>query len=156
MYEYIDRPITALDHGGRFLIWTLRNWVRALTEGRCPAAAIGPAFAKWDMMAAFPPFHRMLSVLNAYGTQTLAVAPVECRCVAEHEAIFLSLVTSLVTSLEQRRPEMVRDTVAMLVEEDHIATILAAISTLGGAMMEAGIFPRHPDRISDEPRRRLD
>ncbi len=159
MYEFVDRPIIALDHGSRFLVWTLRNWVKALADGRCPAAAIGPAFAKWDMMAAFPSFHRMLSVLNAYGTQTLAVAPVECRRVSEHEAIFLSLIASL----EQRRPEIVRDTVAMLVEEDHIGTVLAALSTLGGAMLEAGIFPRQPiamsrdddatDRTSDAPRR---
>ncbi|HEX7821972.1 MAG TPA: hypothetical protein VF463_15290 [Sphingobium sp.] len=149
MYAFIDRPVVALDHGGRFLVWTVRNWVAALAEGRCPAAAIGPAFAKWDMMAAFPPFHRMLSLLNAHGLQTLAVAPVECCRVAEHEAIFLSLIANL----EQRRPEVVRDTVALLVEEEHVGTVIAAISTVGGAMMEVGIFPRHPIPTTDERRR---
>ncbi|MET0137043.1 MAG: hypothetical protein ABW192_01520, partial [Sphingobium sp.] len=85
MYEFVDRPITSLDHGGRFLVWTLRNWVRALSDGYCPAAAVGPAFAKWEMMAAFPPFHRMLSVLNIHGLETIAVAPIDCRSVSEHE-----------------------------------------------------------------------
>lgn len=149
MYEFVDRPIAALDHGSRFLIWTLRNWVKALVDGRCPAAAIGPAFVKWDMMAAFPPFHRLLSALNTHGSQTLAVAPVECRRVSEHEAIFLSLISGL----EQRRPDVMHDTVAMLVEEQYISTVLSAISTLGGAMLEAGIFPRQPDSISDFPNR---
>jgi hypothetical protein len=101
------------------------------------------------MMMAFPPFHRMLTLLNAHGLQTIAVAPVECRCISEHEAIFLSLVNSL----EQHRPKVLRDTVALLVEEEHIGTILAAVSTLGGAMMEAGIFPRTPDAISNAARR---
>lgn len=148
MYAFIDRPVITLDHGGRFLVWTLRNWVKALSDGYCPAAAVGPAFSKWGMMAAFPAFHRMLSVLNAHGKQTLAVAPVECRQVAEDEAIFLSLVASL----EERRSERLRDTVAMLVEESHIGTLLSAISALGEAMRDAGIFPRQPDGISPAPR----
>jgi hypothetical protein len=113
--------------------------VKALEEGRCPAAAIGPAFAKWDMMAAFPAFHRMLSIFNAHGIETLAVAPIDCRRVAEHEAIFLSLFSNL----ERLRPQVVRDTIALLVEEEHIGTVLGAVSTLGSAMRDAGIFP-HP------------
>ncbi|MCE7796920.1 hypothetical protein LWE61_10150 [Sphingobium sufflavum] len=149
MYDYVDRPVTALDHGGRFLVWTLRNWVRALADGYCPAAAVGPAFAKWDMMAAFPPFHRMLSILNAHGLDTIAVAPVECRHVAEHEAVLLSLIAGF----DQRPPDRVRDTVALLVEEAHVGTMLADLSTLGGAMMDAGIFPRRPARQPHAPRR---
>lgn len=29
MYDYIDRPVTSLDHGGRFLVWAVRSWVTA-------------------------------------------------------------------------------------------------------------------------------
>lgn len=141
MYDFVDRPIASLDHGGRFLLWTLRNWVKALSDGRCSAAAIGPAFAKWNIMAAFPAFHRMLTILNAYGRETISVAPVECQCVSEHEAILLSLVHSL----EERRPTALHDTVALLVEEPYIGSVLASISTLGGAMLEAGIFPQKPE-----------
>jgi len=143
MYDFIDRPLTSLDHGGRFLLWTLRNWVKALTDGRCPAAAVGPTFAKWNMMSGFPPFHRMLTILNIHGLDTLSVAPLECRCVAEHEALFLSLVSAL----EDRRPAALRDTVAMLVEEEQVGSVLASISALGGAMMDTGIFPRRPDMV---------
>lgn len=140
MYAFIDRPVLSLDPGGRFLIWTVRTWVRAMTDARCPAAAVGPAFAKWNLMAAFAPFHRMLTVLNAHGRQTFAVAPVECRSVAEHEALFLTLVSSL----EQRRPAVVQGTVALMVEEEHVPALLEAVATLGGALLEAGFFPRAP------------
>ncbi|HEX7874834.1 MAG TPA: hypothetical protein VF475_18120 [Sphingobium sp.] len=143
MYEFVDRPVASLDDGGRFLLWTLRNWVRALSDGRCAAAAVGPAFAKWKMMAAFPPFHRMLTILNVHGLDTISVAPLECRRVAEHEAVFLALISSL----EDRRPSALRDTVAMLVEEEHIGSMLACVSSLGGAMMEIGIFPRKPEVV---------
>lgn len=139
MYDFIDRPIIALDHGGRFLIWTLRNWVTALAEGQCPAGAVGPAFAKWGMIAGLPPFHRMMTVLNVHGLQAFSVAPVECRCVTEHEAIFLSLVNGL---------ERSRDTLALLVDEAHICTAFEALSQLGGAMVKAGIFPGKPRPVA--------
>ncbi|HEX7857213.1 MAG TPA: hypothetical protein VF503_26325 [Sphingobium sp.] len=143
MYDFVDRPVTSLDDGGRFLLWTLRNWVKALSEGHCAAAAVGPAFAKWHMMSAFPPFHRMLTILNVHGLGTISIAPLECRRVSEHEAIFLSLISSL----EERRPSSLRDTVAMLVDEAHVGSVLASISSLGGAMLEAGIFPRKPEAV---------
>ncbi|CAN5217250.1 hypothetical protein BH10PSE13_BH10PSE13_12490 [soil metagenome] len=140
MYAFIDRPVLSLDPGGRFLIWTVRNWVRAMTEGRCPAAAVGPAFAKWNMMGAFAPFHRMLALLNAHGRQTFAIAPVECSQVAEHEALFLTLVSNV----DQRRPARLQGTVTLIVAEEHVPALLEAVATLGGAMLEAGIFPREP------------
>jgi hypothetical protein len=143
MYDFVDHPLTSLDHGGRFLLWTLRNWVRALSDGRCPAATVGPAFAKWNVVAGFPPFHRLLTILNTYGLETISVAPIECRFVAEHEAIMLALVSGM----EERRPEAIRDTVALLVEEEHVGSILASISSLAGAMMDAGIFPRKPQVV---------
>jgi hypothetical protein len=150
MYDFIDRPVTALDPGGRFLVWTLRNWVRASTEGRCPAAAVGPAFAKWHMMGAFPAFHRMLSLINAHGSQTFCVAPVDCRTVTEHEALFLALVNGL----EKRKPALLRDTIAMMIEDEHVGGILAAVSMVGGAMKEVGIFPQPPHAVPDAAARR--
>ena len=146
MYDFIDRPVASLDNGGRFLLWTVRNWVRALSNGYCTAAAVGPAFAKWRMMGAFPPFHRMLTLLNVHGLDTLAVAPVECRYVSEHEAVFLSLFSRL----EDPRPTVLRDTLALLVEEEHLPSLLASVTALGTAMMQAGIFPRAPQSVQGE------
>ena len=147
MYDFVDRPVTSLDPGGRFLIWTLRNWVKTLSEGRCPAAAVGPAFVKWHMMPALPAFHRMLTLLNVHGLQMFRVAPVECRSVAEYEAVFLSLVNGL----GQGRLVILRDTLSLLVEEAHVSTALAALAALGGTMKEAGIFPGKPATMSGNP-----
>jgi len=32
MYDFIDRPVTDLGHGGRLLIWSMRSWVQAMSE----------------------------------------------------------------------------------------------------------------------------
>jgi hypothetical protein len=148
MYDFVDRPISSLDRGGRFLTWTLRNWVRALSEGRCPAAAVGPAFANWSMIGGLQPFHRMLMLFNAHGLQAFRVAPAECRCVAEDEAIFLSLVNGL----EHMKPADSRDTLALLVEEVHIGAAFEALALLGGVMRQASLFPGKPKMMSDRRR----
>ena len=43
MYEFLDRPVTGLDHGGRFLVWSMRSWVKAMGERQCPGTALGSA-----------------------------------------------------------------------------------------------------------------
>lgn len=137
MYDFIDRPVTSLDHGGRFLVWSMRRWVKALDDRHCPAAAIGPAFAKWKMIKGLQPFHRAMLIFNARGLETFHFCPLPCNHVSEHEAIILSLVCSLRDS----RPLAVRDTLALLVEEDHIGDMLEALSTLSRCMDNAAIFP---------------
>lgn len=52
MYDFVDRSVTSLDPRGRLLIWSMRRWVQALAERACPPNAIGPAFAKWNMIGA--------------------------------------------------------------------------------------------------------
>lgn len=140
MYAFVDRPVLSLDHGGRFLIWTVRNWVTAMAEGRCAAAAVGPAFAKWNLMRAFAPFHRMLTLLNLHGLQTFSVAPLQCRHVAEHEALFLAILTGV----ERRQPAVLHGTATLMVEEEHVPALIEAVAELGGAMLTAGFFPREP------------
>jgi hypothetical protein len=71
MYDFVDRPVSSLDEGGRFLIWVLRNWVRAMSERQCPAHAVAPARARWKMMGALPQFHHMLMALNIHGREAL-------------------------------------------------------------------------------------
>ena len=137
MYDFVDRPITSLDPGGRFLVWSMRSWVKSLDKNRCPAAAIGPAFAKWNMIKGLQPFHRAMLTFNARGLETFLFCALPCQHVSEHEAIILSLVCSLRDS----RPQAVRDTLALLVEEDCIGDMLEALSTLGRCMDDAAIFP---------------
>lgn len=44
MYDFLDRPLTSLDHGGRFLVWSTRSWVQAAGNRKCPASVIARAF----------------------------------------------------------------------------------------------------------------
>lgn len=140
MYEFLDRPVTSLDHGGRFLIWSMRSWVKAMGDRQCPGSVLGNAFARWNMIAGLQPFLRMMALFNRNGLETFQFCALACNHVSEHEAIILSLVCALRDS----RPEMLRDTLALLIEEDSVGDLLAALSALGRVMDEATIFPARP------------
>ena len=137
MYDFVDRPVTTLDPGGRFLVWGMRRWVKAMNDRQCPAQAIGRAFAKWHMLAGMQPFLRIMALFNYYGLETFGFCQLQCNHISEHEAIILNLVCSLRDS----RPEIVRDTAALLVEEDHIGDLIASLSALGRSMDDAAIYP---------------
>jgi hypothetical protein len=140
MYDFLDRPVTSRDHGGRFLVWSMRSWVKAMGERQCPAGVVAGAFARWNMIAALQPFLRMMALFNRSGLETFQFCALTCNHVSEHEAIILSLVCAL----GDARPDALRDTLALLIEEDSIGDVLAALATLGRVMDEATIFPARP------------
>lgn len=138
MYDFLDRPVTQLDRGGRFLVWSMRVWVKAMGEATCPLTAIGPAFAKWGMIAGLAHFHKAMLVFNRDALEQFGFCSLNCNHISEHEAIILSLICSL----RDARPQAVRDTLALLVEEERIGDLLAVLSALGRGLDEAGIFPQ--------------
>jgi hypothetical protein len=140
MYEFLDRPVTGLDHGGRFLVWSMRSWVGAAGEKTCPANRLAPAFARWQMLSGFQPFLRMMALFNRYGLAELGFGALRCNHVSEHEAIILSLLASLRDGRRARLPA----TLAMLVDEDGIGGLIEALAQLGNAMDAAGIYPQPP------------
>lgn len=140
MYEFLDRPVTGLDHGGRFLVWSMRSWVKAMGERQCPGTALGSAFARWNMIAGLQPFLRMMTLFNRNGLETFQFCALACNHVSEHEAIILSLVCSL----RDGRPDMLRDTLTLLVEEDSIGDMIEALAAMGRIMDAATIFPARP------------
>jgi hypothetical protein len=146
MYEFLDRPVTSLDHGGRFLVWSMRIWVKTMGDGQCPVSALAPAFARWKMIGGIAQFHKIMLMFNRDALETFGFCSLDCNHVSEHEAIILSLVCAL----RDRRPPAVRDTLALLVEEERIGDLLGALSALGRSMDEAGIYPA---RTVWEPRR---
>lgn len=141
MYEFIDRPVTSLDRGGRFLIWATRSWVKSMHDARCPCTSIGPAFAQWKMIAGLPHFHMMMMILNRDALETFRFAQLQCNRIREHEALILSFVYGMRMS----RPEAVRATLALVVDEDSITSLVTAVASLGRAMADADIFPCLPD-----------
>jgi len=137
MYEFVDRPVTSLDPGGRFLVWSMRSWVKAMGERTCPATVVGGAFSKWNVIRGLQPFLKMMTIFNSTGLETFHFCALPCNHVSEHEAIILSLVCSL----RDWRPDSVRDMVTLLVEEDGVGELIDALTVLGAAMVDAGIFP---------------
>ena len=137
MYQFLDRPVTSLDQGGRFLIWSMRSWVKAMGERQCPATAIGTAFARWNMIRGLQPFLRMMALFNRNGLETFHFCALPCNHVSEHEAI----IVSLVCALREGRPERLGDTLALLVDEDSIGEVIASLTALGDSMDAAAIFP---------------
>lgn len=140
MYDFLDRPVTSLDHGGRFLVWSTRSWVKAMAERKCPASVIAPAFCKWNMLQGLQPFLRVMALFNRYGLENFQFCALQCNHVSEHEA----LIISLVRALREARPAALRKTLDLLVEEEAIGDLILVLSHLGRAMDAAGIYPMPP------------
>jgi hypothetical protein len=137
MYEYLDRRVTSLDKGGQFLIWSMRSWVRALSERQCPGAWLGPAFAKWSVLTALPQFHAFMAILNRDALEALSFCQLTCQRVSEHEAILLSLFRR--SSCEERQP--IRDTIALLVDEVAVEPLFDALTQASIILVDAELLP---------------
>ncbi|WP_067734132.1 hypothetical protein [Novosphingobium naphthalenivorans] len=137
MYQYVDRPLTTLDEGSRFLVWSMRAWVAAVGHKRCPARMLAPAFAKWRMIGGLQAFHRTMLLFNRDALETFAFCSLSCPHVSEHEAVILELVTSL----RDRGPLATRKTLDLLIAEESVGDMLETLSRLGAVMAIAGIFP---------------
>lgn len=135
MYDLMDGPVTSLDEGERFLVWSFRTWVKAKSERQCPANLLAPAFSKWDMLSGLQPFLRLLTVLNRHGLETFQFCQLTCNHVSEHEAILITLFRDM----RKQAPMRVRNTVELLVEDEAIGDLLLALSRLGQTMDAAGI-----------------
>ncbi|AOR77019.1 MULTISPECIES: hypothetical protein [Sphingomonadaceae] len=140
MYKYVDRPLSSLDEGCRFLVWSMRAWVTAIGHKRCPAQLLAPAFARWRMIGGLQPFHRAMVLLNRDALDTLAFCPMGCSHVSEHEAVILELITSL----RDRGPTATRETLDLVVTEESVGDMLETLSKIGAALAIAGIFPGEP------------
>ena len=140
MYDFIDRPVSSLDRGGRFLVWSMRSWVKAMAERQCPGNVIGGAFARQNLVSGLQPFLRAMALVNRNGLETFQFCALSCDHVSEHEAI----IVSLVCALRDARPAMLRDTLALLVEEDVIGEMIGSLVALGRSPDSAAIFPARP------------
>ena len=141
MYEFVDRPVTSLDKGCRFLIWSMRSWVLVASHRECPGQTLAPAFAQWKMVGGLQPFLRMMITLNRDSLEKLRFCSLSCNRVSEHEAILLSLFVDMADGQRLR----VRDTISLLVSDDAVGDLLAAATALSASMLHAEIEPRRPD-----------
>lgn len=146
MYEFVDRPVTSLNAGGRFLIWSMRSWVASAGGENCPARVIAPAFASWNMIGGLQAFHRMMLILNRDALEAFRFCALHCNHISEHEAIILSLLVAL----GEQGPAPVRDTLTLLLGEDSIGDLLGALSELAARMDQAAVYPCRPHPVTRE------
>lgn len=141
MYDFIDRPVTDLDHGGRLIVWSMRNWVKAVAERKCPAGSVACAFDRWNAMPGLQPFLQAMALFNRHGLEKFNFCALPCNHVSEHEAIIISLVCSA----HSGPMDEVRQTLSLLVEKSAVDDLAVTIARLSQALAEAGI---HPARAS--------
>ena len=149
MYAFIDRPVSNLCNGGRFLLWAMRGWVRAAAQGACPPAALHRGFAHVHALAALPDFHVALALLNADARETLALAPIACPDIAEDEALLLALWRD--AALDRAGPMLAR-----LVEAGTAPSVATALRAAADALAAAGfdlvrLSPSHHHQESPTP-----
>lgn len=135
MYEFLDRRVTSLDRGGRFLVWAMRSWVAASSASTCPARALAPAFGKYGMLPALHPFLHMMAVFNRFALENFSFGRPDCNQVLEHEAIILAAVACQGSPAARSVP----GTLALLLDEEHITGALDAVARLGHAFIAAEI-----------------
>ena len=147
MYEYLDRPITTLDPASRFLLWAVRAAASALGERRCMGAALGPGFACIGLDEALPHFAIGMAVLVREASQPIHIAKPNCCCVAEHEALLLTLLTAADMGDDAR----VQATAALLVEgEQSAATLARALRAVTAEVLAHGLMPARPYGANNE------
>jgi hypothetical protein len=137
MYDFVDRRVTTLDPGSRFLVWSTRLWVTAVGLGQCPTPAVAPAFARWRAIGALPAFMKAMALLNRDALETFHFRPLACECVSEHEAIVLSVVRAM----HQGKLVDATDTLAMVVASDALGELVEALSRLVLFLGPIGLCP---------------
>jgi hypothetical protein len=143
VYAFVDRPVTSLDRGCRFLVWSMRSWVMAVHGRTCPGPALAPAFAKWRMVSGLQPFLRLMLVLNRDALNELHFCSLKCNRIGEDEAVVLSLFVAVGTG----ERIAARDTLALMLGEDSLGDALAAIGQVSGALCTADMAPAAPQSL---------
>lgn len=133
MYGFVDRPVQNLCDSGRFLLWAMRNWTRAVEQGHCPPRAMAHSFSGMGVLAMLPDFHMAMALINRDGLERIMVAPLEYPRVMEHEAVLLSLWRDLANADFDR----MRATLALLIDEDTVQPVARAMTAATAKMVAA-------------------
>ena len=134
IYDLIDRPVASLGNGARFTLWAMRRWATSVEERTCPPIALGPGFESVNALGLLPHFHIAMALLNRHGRDRIALAPVGCRRIVEHEAILLTMWYDLSLG----RIEQVRATLVLLVEDSMVEPATRALTLACVGLTAAG------------------
>lgn len=134
MYTFVDRPVDCLCNSGRFLLWAMRSWTRALERDCCPPRALAGSFAGVGALAMLPDFHMAMAMFNRDDLEKITIASIEYPHVVEHEAVLVGVWRDVAKADFVR----MQGTLALLVEEDAVAPIARAMSAAAARLVAAG------------------
>jgi hypothetical protein len=140
MYDFVDRPVEQLGHGGRFLLWAMRGWIHSASKGNCPPGTLAPAFAHHGVLPALPHVHRLLGELNRRALGTIAFLPLRYALIGEDEAILLQMWRDATEN-----PLRAEATLELMLEPEAVGgaftALIAATVKLGEAGLGTVTFP---------------
>ena len=91
VYAYLDRNVETLDDPTGFLLAVMRMWVHRARAGRCPCAALGPAFKRNGGEPALRDFLIAMTTLDRDGVGRLAFFTIDAERVSDDEARLLGM-----------------------------------------------------------------
>lgn len=138
MYALIDRPVTALDPGSRFLLWAMRGWTDSAMRRRCPPGALGPAFGKMRTLDALPHFHIFMISLNRHARQKIELAAMDHPIIGEHEAILLALWHDAAADQSMHAKTIL----TLILTEEAVSTAAMALRQAMAHFAQAELLPR--------------
>lgn len=106
-----------------------------------PLHGSGPSFSHAEITAALTPFHMAMTILNRDALTTLRFGFARCARVHEHEALILSLFTTLRAGHPNRAPA----TMAFFIKGEAIPNLLCSLDVVDKMLARAAPFPELPD-----------
>lgn len=137
MYDLIDRPISVLAEGSRFLLWGMRAWVSARQRNACPPATLAAAFLKMGAIEALPHFHMTMSALNSDARQLLNFHCIHRREISESEAVLLQLWSDMAAGKEERAIKVME----LLLEAHAVTNMFSAVRAALPGLKMGGLAP---------------
>jgi hypothetical protein len=137
LYRFVDQPLDRQDHGTRFLVWALRQWVAAAVDGRCACHTLCVAFAGIGIADAVDDFHIAMSTLCNNARIALRFGAIDRPQISEHEAILVALTLSAA----QRGEADVKAVAGQLVHPDMALLLARSLAGVARRMDRAGLVP---------------
>lgn len=140
MYDLVDRPVSILPEGSRFLLWAMRGWVTVRGRGSCPPAQLAPAFLKMGAIEALPHFHIAMSALNCDGREVLNFHCIHQPQISESEAVLLRLWSGMAAGEERTALRVIE----LMVQPEAVSPVYSAICAALPGLRMAGLDPIIP------------
>jgi len=137
MYDLVDRPVSILPEGSRFLLWAMRAWLTVFGQGECPPARLAPPFLKMSAIEALPHFHIAMGTLNCAGREAIHFHCPHRGEISDCEAVLLRLWSDMADGDECAAIAVIE----MLVRDDAAPHLFSALRAALPGLKAAGLTP---------------